>query len=81
MRAESAYFVTHKDRLAALHQPDGRRITPHKYSTIHYCMEPVTIDGLPKGRVIVACAYLTNDSGVFFLAIDDAGAEYPYKPN
>ncbi|MCC6412870.1 MAG: WG repeat-containing protein [Saprospiraceae bacterium] len=77
---DGLYFITKKDRLAALHQPDGRRITPHKYSTIHYCIEPVTIDGLPKGRIIVACAYLSNDTGAFFWAIDDAGAEYIYKP-
>ncbi|MCC6412869.1 MAG: hypothetical protein IT270_14490, partial [Saprospiraceae bacterium] len=75
----SAYFMTIKDRLAALHQPDGRRITPHKYTTIHICTEEVNLTELPQGRVIVACAYLANNTGVFFLAIDDAGGEYVYK--
>jgi hypothetical protein len=75
---ESLYFLTKKDRLAALHQPDGKRITPHKYTTIHACDQPLTDVVVPKGRTIVACAYLANSSGIFFFALDDAGAEYAY---
>ncbi len=80
--SNSAYFGTKKDRLAALHAPNGQRLTPYKYGAVMFCEKPANLEGLPAGRTIVACAIIYSDQqGPLFFALDDTGKEYAYTPN
>ncbi len=77
----NGYFVTKIGNSTALHAPDGRRLTPHKYwAGMTPCGSlPEVEAALPKGRKIVACAIHKSDAGLRFYAIDDTGAEYEYS--
>ncbi|MBK8966810.1 MAG: WG repeat-containing protein [Lewinellaceae bacterium] len=75
---DTGYLVSKKGGYAALHAPDGRRLTPHKYKAIHSCTVPAPPSTMPAGRRIVACAVThTTDEGFLTFVLDDAGAEYP----
>ena len=76
----NGYFVTKIGQFTALHAPDGRRLTPHKYSaSMAPCGSLPEVEALlPKGRKLVACAKIYGDTKIRFFAIDDTGAEYEY---
>jgi len=77
----NGYFVTKIGNSTALHAPDGRRLTQHKYYTsMAPCGSLPEVEAvLPSGRKIVACAIYKGDAGLRFYAIDDTGAEYEYS--
>ncbi|HOY06727.1 MAG TPA: WG repeat-containing protein [Saprospiraceae bacterium] len=76
----NGYFVTKIGKFTALHAPDGRRLTPHKYSaSMAPCGSLPEVEAvLQKGRKLVACAKIYGDTTIRFFAIDDTGAEYEY---
>ena len=76
------YFSTQIGGFTALHAPDGRRLTPHKYKGNMTPCDPLPeVEAqLPKGRKIVACAKATSDGRFRSFAIDNTGAEYEYTP-
>ncbi len=78
---KNGYFYTKIGDFTALHAPDGRRITPHKYwGGITPCENIPEMEArLPKNRKIVACGKTKNEYEIHFYAIDDAGAEYEYN--
>ncbi|MBL7783607.1 MAG: WG repeat-containing protein [Saprospiraceae bacterium] len=77
----NGYFYTKIGDFTALHAPNGRRLTSHKYwaSITPYSSIPEVEAQLPKGRKIVACARTKTEYAIRFFAIDDTGAEYEYK--
>ena len=76
----NGYFLTKIGNSTALHAPDGRRLTPHKYwAGMAPCGNLPEVEArLPKGRKLVACAIHKGDAGLRFYALDDTGAEYEY---
>ena len=78
----NGYFVTKIGKFTALHAPDGRRLTPHKYSaSMAPCGSLPEVEAvLPKGRKLVACAKIYGEIKIRFFAIDDIGVEYEYVP-
>lgn len=78
----NGYFVTKIGKFTALHAPDGRRLTPHKYSaSMAPCGSLPQVEALlPKRRKLVACAKIYGDTAIRFFAIDNTGAEYEYTP-
>jgi WG containing repeat len=76
----NGYFVTKIGDFTALHAPDGRRLTPHKYwASMAPCGSLPEVEAqLKKGRKLVACAKIYSETKIRFFAIDDAGAEYEY---
>lgn len=77
----NGYFVTKIGNFTALHAPDGRRLTPHKYwASMAPCGSLPEVEAvLPKGRKLVACAKTYSETKIRFFAIDDAGGEYEYS--
>ncbi|MCC6459844.1 MAG: WG repeat-containing protein [Saprospiraceae bacterium] len=74
------YFSTKIGDFTALHAPDGRRLTPHKYKgSMTPCGPLPEVEAqLPKGRKIVACARADGELRFRFFALDNTGAEYEY---
>lgn len=76
----NGYFVTKIGNFTALHAPDGRRLTPHKYwASMAPCGNLPKVEALlPKDRKLVACAKTYSETKIRFFALDDTGAEYEY---